>query len=452
MFDTIARTNGWAYTLERAGSVVSSVETLKDDEADLAFGGISITSQRQAELEFSFPIYESGLLILVRRDESWSPLAFAFSHTVWTSVCLLLLSLVTAGHVFWAIEGSRNPQLGPRYFNAIPRAVWWAGTTISTVGYGDIVPMTNKGRVFAMVWMFFGMISVGFLSGTFSSQLTLAKLSKGISGPLDLPGHVVGTKVNSTAHHYLERNGVTTRAVKFMSTAYDLLADGEVDAIVFDGPSLLYYVVREGLKRGFRIVQPPFETQQYGILCRKVGLAKGIDIPLLQMREDYRYSALQAHWFGQNEEIYKDVQHERASDHTLNFFLYGLTGSLFIVTMAIYYLRNERLIDEKWFRGFDLTPHRAGRPPAQFSGRRPRHDLTLDDVEDTSVDAVTSTDEPKTPQGNIGGGGGIDGDKLQTRRMDVLTRRLHLLEEKLDIMLDRLEESSRVMRQPSGGV
>jgi hypothetical protein len=354
--------------------------------------------------------------------------------------------------VFWAIEGSRNPQLGPRYFNAIPRAVWWAGTTISTVGYGDIVPMTNKGRVFAMVWMFFGMISVGFLSGTFSSQLTLAKLSKGISGPLDLPGHVVGTKVNSTAHHYLERNGVTTRAVKFMSTAYDLLADGEVDAIVFDGPSLLYYVVREGLKRGFRIVQPPFETQQYGILCRKVGLAKGIDIPLLQMREDYRYSALQAHWFGQNEEIYKDVQHERASDHTLNFFLYGLTGSLFIVTMAIYYLRNERLIDEKWFRGFDLTPHRAGRPPAQFSGRRPRHDLTLDDVEDTSVDAVTSTDEPKTPQGNIGGGGGIDGDKLQTRRMDVLTRRLHLLEEKLDIMLDRLEESSRVMRQPSGGV
>jgi hypothetical protein len=54
--------------------------------------------------------------------------------------------------------------------------------------------------------------------------------------------------------------------------------------------------------------------------------------------------------------------------------------------MALYYLRNQRLIDEKWFRGFDLTPHRGGRPPAQFSGRRPRHDLTLDDVDDTSVD------------------------------------------------------------------
>lgn len=439
LFDTIARANGWSYTLERAVSVVSAVEQLKQDEADLAFGGIAITSQRQAELEFSFPIFEAGLMILVRQEESVSLTSFFFSHTVWTAICLLVLSLVLAGHAFWVLEGARNPQLGASYFKAVPRAIWWASTTISTVGYGDIVPLTNAGRLFAMVWMVFGMISVGFLSGTFSSQLTLAKMAKGISGPLDLPGHVVATKLNSTSQHYLERNGITTRSVKFMSTAYDLLADGEVDAIVFDGPALLYYVVREGLKRGFRLLQTPFETQQYGVLCRKVGLAKGIDVPLLQMREDYRYSALLAHWFGRNEEIYKDVEHDRPTDHTLNFFLYGLTGSLFVVAIAIQYMRRHRMIDEKWLAGFDLTPGK----PVKFQGRRQmlmmqqqqqHYDESFDGADAHADAAKSSGDDRPTPT------------NTQIKNLDILTRRLHLLEEKLDIMLDRIEESARTTR------
>ncbi len=445
LFDTIARANGWSYTLERAVSVVSAVEQLKQDEADLAFGGIAITSQRQAELEFSFPIFEAGLMILVRQEESVSLTSFLFSHTVWTAICLLVLALVLAGHAFWVLEGARNPQLGARYFTAVPRAIWWASTTISTVGYGDIVPLTNAGRLFAMVWMVFGMISVGFLSGTFSSQLTLAKMAKGISGPLDLPGHVVATKLNSTSQHYLERNGITTRSVKFMSTAYDLLADGEVDAIVFDGPALLYYVVREGLKRGFRVLQTPFETQQYGVLCRKVGLAKGIDVPLLQMREDYRYSALLAHWFGRNEEIYKDVEHDRPTDHTLNFFLYGLTGSLFVVAFAIQYMRRHRMIDEKWLAGFDLTPGK----PATFQGRRQQllmmqaaADASSVDDADAHVDTKTSGDADSRPTPT----------STQVKNLDILTRRLHLLEEKLDIMLDRLEETARATRANQPGV
>jgi ABC-type amino acid transport substrate-binding protein len=438
LFDTIARSNGWSYTLERASSIVGSLEQLKEGEADLAFGGIAITSQRQAELEFSFPIFESGLMILVRQEESVSLVSFLLSHTVWTAMCLLLLSLIFAGHAFWMLEGARNPQLGAQYFTAIPHAIWWASTTISTVGYGDIVPLTNAGRLFAMFWMVFGMISVGFLSGTFSSQLTIAKLAKGIGGPLDLPGHVVATKLNSTSHTYLERNGITTRPVKFMSTAYDLLADGEVDAVMFDGPALLYYVVREGLKRGFRVIQPPFETQQYGVLCRKVGLTKGIDVPLLQMREDYRYAALVAHWFGQNEEIYKDTQHDRQTNHTLNFFVYGLTGSLFVVAVVIRYIRKHKLVDDRWFASLDLTPA----PQAKFVPRRQylqqQQQLLLDAADDaaTSVDCKASDTERATPSQQ----------QHSTKTLDILTRRLHTLEEKLDIMLDRLEESARTIR------
>lgn len=43
-------------------------------------------------------------------------------------------------------------------------ALWWCVETVTTVGYGDIVPVSNLGRIVAMVYMFFGisMISMVF--------------------------------------------------------------------------------------------------------------------------------------------------------------------------------------------------------------------------------------------------------------------------------------------------
>merc|ERR1712000_172137 len=110
------------------------------------------------------------------------------------------------------------------------------------------------------------MICVGFFSGTISAQVTVAHINRGITSPDDLPGHTVATRINSTAHEYLQRNGVTARAVHDISTAYDLLEEDEVDAVVYDEPTLLYDVVRSGRKRGFHVVFPAFETQQYGML------------------------------------------------------------------------------------------------------------------------------------------------------------------------------------------
>ncbi|GGJ00576.1 potassium channel family protein [Streptomyces brasiliensis] len=50
-------------------------------------------------------------------------------------------------------------------------AVWWACSTLSTVGYGDVVPVTTGGRVIAAFVMACGLALLGAVTGSFSSWL-----------------------------------------------------------------------------------------------------------------------------------------------------------------------------------------------------------------------------------------------------------------------------------------
>lgn len=78
----------------------------------------------------------------------------------------LLLFFAAAGNVlllvsaflFFHVEQAANPQVKD-FFDAL----WWAFSTVSTVGYGDITPITDKGRVIGIFLMVTGVsFFVGF--------------------------------------------------------------------------------------------------------------------------------------------------------------------------------------------------------------------------------------------------------------------------------------------------
>lgn len=50
-------------------------------------------------------------------------------------------------------------------------SVWWTCSTLTTVGYGDVTPVTGAGRTIAVAVMFFGLALLGAVTGSFSSWL-----------------------------------------------------------------------------------------------------------------------------------------------------------------------------------------------------------------------------------------------------------------------------------------
>jgi voltage-gated potassium channel len=83
--------------------------------------------------------------LALRRYELTVTLAFA-----------LTLLLVGATMLYW-LEGDVQPDK----FGSVPRSLWWAVTTLTTIGYGDVYPITPAGKVVAAL---LGLSGVGLVA------------------------------------------------------------------------------------------------------------------------------------------------------------------------------------------------------------------------------------------------------------------------------------------------
>lgn len=83
-----------------------------------------------------------------------------------TVFLLAVLTLVVIfGSLMYLIEGPANG------FTSIPRGVYWAIVTMTTVGYGDISPKTNPGQALAAVIMILGYAIIAVPTGIVASEL-----------------------------------------------------------------------------------------------------------------------------------------------------------------------------------------------------------------------------------------------------------------------------------------
>ncbi|QDH71702.1 ion transporter [Lysobacter alkalisoli] len=104
---------------------------------------------------------------------------FELGFTMLLAACVILVSSA----VLYVVEGDGQPEA----FGSIPRAAWWSVATLTTVGYGDLVPLTPLGKFFASLTAFAGIgliaMPTGILAAGFSDALSKAKAdADGVEG------------------------------------------------------------------------------------------------------------------------------------------------------------------------------------------------------------------------------------------------------------------------------
>jgi len=91
------------------------------------------------------------------------------------SACVGVLLLVFCSTLLYVVEGDAQPE----NFGSIPRALWWAVVTLTTVGYGDAVPITALGKLCAGLTAVAGVMIIamptGILAAAFSDALQKRK-------------------------------------------------------------------------------------------------------------------------------------------------------------------------------------------------------------------------------------------------------------------------------------
>ena len=280
--------------------LLAGVQTGPDDAA---ISAISITAQREKVMDFSVPIFKSGLGILIPQNgqEGIMSLLRAYLNLDLLQYFLIFLGIMLVpAHIIWLVERrdaeENDIPISESYFPGIFQALYWAMATIG--GQAEGYPKSWLSRVVSLLCIYASIVFVTIITAWVTTGMTVQRLSGDISGPKDLIGKRVATVKDSTAAHHLHDIGVSTQDYANVDEAIATLQADKVDAVVYDAPMLLYFVGHGGDGK-YRMAGDMFEEQNYSIAYKNGSpLRKEINAALLEFHDNGGYQKLYDKYFG----------------------------------------------------------------------------------------------------------------------------------------------------------
>jgi polar amino acid transport system substrate-binding protein len=304
LWHTLALRLGNEFEYVECKGVADKLTRLKEGRIDMAVGGITITEKRETDFDFTYPVYHSGLDILIPKVSKTNLLRLLsalFEGQKIIFFAALLILVVIAGHIMWFVERSskrRATSFNQRYFPGVFEGMYWALITASTIGYGDKVPQRWIGRILAAIIILIFLPLFGFFVAQLSSDLTMQGLKTNINGPQDLQGRRVAVVDGTTGFEYVKNKHVYVDVFENVDAAIDALLKGEVEAVVYDAPNLLYFANGAG-KGKVTVVGKIFEPQDYGLaLPQGSPLREIFNRAILNLIESGELERIKLNWFG----------------------------------------------------------------------------------------------------------------------------------------------------------
>ncbi|NNL72623.1 MAG: transporter substrate-binding domain-containing protein [Silicimonas sp.] len=299
LWAAIAEDLGLDYQIDRVERFAEMLEAVETGAADVAAANISITAEREARLDFSQPIFASGLRVMVPKDGTgggvWSIL---LSWDIFLAVIAAFAVLLAGGMLMWLFERHRQEYFRGGAQEKLFPAFWWALNLVVNGGFEERVPQSAIGRFFATILVVSSLFVVSIFVATITSAMTISAIEGSVTSINDLYGKRVGTTSGSTAAAYMEARDLRFEGFEDLEALLASFEEGQLDAVVFDAPILSYYVNTDGAEIG-ELVGTLFLRENYGFAVPSGSpLREDIDRTLLRLTEDGTYRDLLVKWFG----------------------------------------------------------------------------------------------------------------------------------------------------------
>ncbi|MEO0939547.1 MAG: transporter substrate-binding domain-containing protein [Pseudomonadota bacterium] len=247
-------------------SFAEMLSAVERAEVDGAIANISITGGREAVMDFTLPIFRSGLQIMVHAEDGPSRLLPAVMTRELALVMFGGLALlVSMGTFAWLLA--------------------------------PLLTRSAGGRVISVIMGTVALLVVSIMVANLTTALTLRGLKEQVASLDDLDGRLVATTAGSTASAFLAGRDIGHETFVDYISLIAAFEDNELDAVFFDAPLLAYYVSTDGRGKA-RLIDRVFQPEDYGIaLPQGSDLREQLNLALLELQESGAYEALYWKWF-----------------------------------------------------------------------------------------------------------------------------------------------------------
>lgn len=218
------------------------------------------------------------------------------------AVGIFVFILAIVGTLLWLAEHKASPEQFPKDpIRGIGNGMWLAIVTMSTTGYGDMAPITLRGRIIAGVWMVVTIIFATSMVAGIASTLTLSGMgSSTIKNAEELSGKKVATIKGAPSLTFLKGHRTKSIETNDIEEAFELLRNREVEAVVYDRPQLLYYI-NEHPEEDLYIAKAEYYKQGYGFAFPlKDTLVYEVNRTLLKLAEEHAVQDIVDDYIGED--------------------------------------------------------------------------------------------------------------------------------------------------------
>ncbi|MDT0645509.1 transporter substrate-binding domain-containing protein [Zunongwangia sp. F260] len=222
----------------------SAVTALLNQKADIVLFE-DVTPAAEKQIDFSHIYHKAEMGVASPPGTGISSIVKAFfSKRFWYIAGMLSILLLIVGSIIYFIERNSNEDNfgGERSIaKGIGSGFWWAGVTMTTIGYGDKAPVTFWGRAVALIWMLVAMAVTAVLTASLVSAVM------GNSGnKIDVPGDLRDMKMvavkGSFAADYMKQERIPFQEVKEISVALKKLKNMDAEAVLNSVPVMRYTI------------------------------------------------------------------------------------------------------------------------------------------------------------------------------------------------------------------